>query len=67
MDFQTSQEYKRIFSFKSSRSYKMNTRESGWLEFKESFNWNSKDKYAKSMASFANNKGGFFDTGEFFC
>ena len=29
------------------------------MEFKESFNWSSKDKYAKSIAAFANNLGGF--------
>ena len=31
----------------------------GWQEFKISFNWNSRDKYAKSMVAFANNKGGY--------
>ncbi len=53
------EEYKKIFSFESKRSDQISSRESSWLEFKESFNWNSKDKYAKSMAAFANNKGGF--------
>lgn len=53
------EEYKKIFSFESRRSNQISSRESSWLEFKESFNWNSKDKYAKSMAAFANNKGGF--------
>lgn len=57
-DFQNSDEYKKIFIFHDSIANRIISRESGWLEFKESFNWNSKDKYAKSMASFANNKGG---------
>jgi len=39
--------------------YRVISRESNFLEFKEVFNWNSKDKYAKSIAAFANNKGGF--------
>lgn len=58
-NFQNSHEYKKIFSFHNSISDRIISRESGWLEFKESFNWNSKDKYAKSMAAFSNNKGGF--------
>jgi predicted HAD superfamily Cof-like phosphohydrolase len=33
-------------------------RESSTVEFKESFNWGSKDKYAKAMAAFANHRGG---------
>jgi hypothetical protein len=35
------------------------TRESGTIEFKESFNWGSKNDYAKTMAAFANAKGGY--------
>lgn len=58
-DFKNSDDYKKIFSFHSSIVNRITTRESGWLELKESFNWNSKDKYAKSMAAFANNKGGY--------
>jgi len=54
-----SQDYKKIFVFQSSNSSKITSRESGWLEFKEQFNWLSKDKYAKSMVAFANNKGGY--------
>lgn len=38
---------------------KVVSRESSILELKESFNWGSRDSYAKSMAAFANNKGGF--------
>ena len=59
MNFQESAEYKKIFSFHNSIANRIISRESSWLEFKESFNWNSKDKYAKSMAAFANNKGGY--------
>ena len=59
MTFQKSEEYKRIFTFERRRPDEIRSRESGWLEFKESFNWGSKDEYAKSMAAFANNKGGF--------
>lgn len=58
-DFQNNNEYKKIFLFHETISDRIISRESGWLEFKESFNWNSKDKYAKSMVAFANNKGGF--------
>jgi len=58
-DFQNSDDYKRIFLFHKSIADRIISRESGWLEFKESFNWNSKDKYAKTMVSFANNKGGY--------
>jgi len=47
-DFQNSDEYKKIFLFHETIADRIISRESGWLEFKESFNWNSKDKYAKS-------------------
>lgn len=59
MDFEESKDYKRIFTFHGSIPNRIISREGGWLEFKESFNWGSKDKYAKSMAAFANNKGGY--------
>lgn len=35
------------------------TRESKKIEFKESFNWSNKSKYAKTMAAFANSEGGY--------
>lgn len=57
------EEYKSIFKFQTGSSNRIASRESSSLEFKESFNWNSKDKYAKSMAAFANNKGGFIAFG----
>lgn len=59
IDFQNSDEYKKIFLFHKTIVDRIISRESGWLEFKESFNWNSKDKYAKSIVAFANNKGGY--------
>lgn len=59
MTFKNSEEYNKIFAHYPRHSDRISSRESGWLEFKESFNWNSKDKYAKSIAAFANNKGGF--------
>lgn len=58
-DFITSSEYPKIFSFHTSISDKIISRESSWLEFKESFNWAAKDDYAKSIVAFANNKGGY--------
>lgn len=59
INFKKSEDYKKIFAFDTAISGRILSRESGWLEFKESFNWNSNDKYAKSMAAFANNKGGY--------
>ncbi|MDE0166158.1 MAG: ATP-binding protein [Bryobacterales bacterium] len=35
------------------------SRENSKLEYKQSFNWGSKAKYARTMAAFANNAGGF--------
>lgn len=58
-DFENSDDYKKIFSFHNSIADRIISRESGWLEFKESFNWGSRDKYTKSMAAFANNRGGY--------
>lgn len=53
-----SDEFKRIFNFHPTISFRLLSRESSILEFKESFNWNSKDRYTKSIISFANNRGG---------
>lgn len=58
-DFLNNDDCKRIFVFHKTIANRIISRESGWLEFKESFNWNSKDKYAKSIVAFANNKGGY--------
>jgi len=49
--------YKKFFSFHHSIVGRIISRESSQLEFKESFNWNAKDKYAKTIAAFANNRG----------
>lgn len=35
------------------------SRENGWLEFKASFNWAGREEYARTIAAFANNKGGY--------
>lgn len=53
------QKHGKIFKFHSKIPEKITSRESSWLEFKESFNWMTKEKYVKSMVAFANNKGGF--------
>ena len=57
-DFKNTELYKKIFSYHNSIPDRIISRESGQLEFKESFNWHSKEEYAKTMAAFANNKGG---------
>ena len=59
MNFEDSEDYKKIFVFHDSYPDRITSRESGRLEFKESFNWSSKDDYAKTMAAFANNNGGY--------
>jgi hypothetical protein len=48
-----------LLQFPEARSAKVLSRESSSLELKESFNWASKDAYAKSCAAFANNRGGY--------
>ena len=40
-------------------SKRLVSRENSRLEYKESFNWANRAKYAKTMAAFANNEGGF--------
>jgi hypothetical protein len=50
-------ELNHIFRFKEDM--RLITREGTTIEFKESFNWANKYKYAKTMAAFANNRGGF--------
>jgi len=49
----------RIFSFESELSDRFTSRENGKLEFKESFDMGSADKYAKTAAAFANEQGGY--------
>lgn len=48
-----------ILRLKNSTTLSLKTRESTRIEFKESFNWSNKSKYAKTMAAFANNDGGY--------
>lgn len=48
----------KVFSFHATIQDRIVSRESKTLEFKETFNWGSKDKYAKSIAAFANSIGG---------
>jgi hypothetical protein len=52
-------ELERIFSFESSTSDHLISRENSRLEFKESFNLGSADEYAKTAAAFANTQGGY--------
>ncbi len=59
MGFESTEEYKKIFKFSNNKSLRLLTRESSTIEFKVSFNWRSKDEYAKSVAAFANKQGGF--------
>lgn len=48
-----------IFRSLNPGTMELAAREGSWLEFKEAFNWGSKDKYAKTMGAYANNKGGY--------
>lgn len=55
----TQEELNSIFKVSSKHPDRLNSRESGWLEFKEKFNFGSLSKYAKTMAAFANTQGGY--------
>lgn len=48
-----------ILKLKKGNARILNSRESNTIEFKESFNWNNKAKYAKTMSAFANRDGGY--------
>ena len=52
------EEVRKILSAVTS-SGSLKSRESNTVEFKESFNKNSTAKYAKTMAAYANNRGGY--------
>lgn len=52
-----------LIKFESPSGQRVVSREGVSLEFKEAFNWNSKARYAKSMAAFANHKGGYLVLG----
>lgn len=49
----------RIFTISSIHPDRLTSRESSWLEFKESFGFGSLGKYIRSAAGFANAKGGY--------
>ena len=49
----------RIFTVSPKHSDRLISRESSWLEFKESFGFLSLGKYIRSAAGFANAKGGY--------
>ena len=48
-----------IFKISPIKPDRVISRECGWLEFKESFGWASVPKYLRSLAAFANAKGGY--------
>lgn len=48
-----------IFRFDTEHPNRLITRESGWIEFKQTFSWGSKADYAKTIAAFANSRGGY--------
>lgn len=49
-----------IFRFDPDNARRLITRESGWVEFKQAFSWSNKAEYAKTIAAFANSRGGYF-------
>ena len=48
-----------IFQVSPKQADRLISRENGWLEFKASFNWAGREEYARTIAAFANNKGGY--------
>ena len=58
MDSEFGDDLRKILNFHLEISGRVVSRENSKLEFKESFNWGSKDKYAKAIVAFANNIGG---------
>lgn len=50
---------KALLQLKPGSTTTLKNRESSALEFKESFNWGSRSKYAKTMAAFSNARGGY--------
>lgn len=48
-----------MFRLEKEGSYRLKSRENSGLEYKESFNWANKNDYAKTIASFANARGGY--------
>ena len=54
-----SQEAQELLRVHRSNPLRLVSRENSRLEYKRSFNWNGRANYAKTMAAFANNDGGF--------
>lgn len=54
-----SQEVLALLRVDKSNPSRLVSRENGHLEYKETFNWGSRAKYAKTMAAFSNAEGGF--------
>ena len=48
-----------LLSLKSKRPRILKVEESDTVEFKESFNWGGRAKYARTIAGYANHKGGY--------
>jgi hypothetical protein len=48
-----------IFQSLDADTFRLSAREASSVEFKETFNWGSRDRYARTIASFANNRGGY--------
>ena len=48
-----------LLKFDPGHPTRLVSRENSRLEYKESFNWGNRAKYARTMAGFANNAGGF--------
>lgn len=49
----------RIFRVSSRRSDLIGSQENTWLEFKKNFTWAAREEYARTMAAFANTRGGY--------
>jgi len=48
-----------IFKTQTKNPDRVHSRECSWLEFKESFGWNSLPRYMKTCVAYANTKGGY--------
>ena len=53
------EELRSLLKLRSTTPPILKSREGSQLEFKETFNWGSRGAYARTMASFANNRGGY--------
>lgn len=50
---------KKLFASLDAGTLRLSAREGLTVEFKQSFNWANRSLYAKSMAAFSNNRGGY--------